>query len=215
MRFFDYDGPFNQFIMKMVDLFLLSILWFITSTPIITIGASTDALFFAINKVIRQEEGGVWKTYWRAFLRDFWQATLIWLILLLFYGSSLMAYFTMLSKGSGPVARGFLIAVVLIVTLWTQYWYPYLSRFVDSTKTLLRNTLIMLLLDFFRSLKLLILAVLAVAVAVAAFIYSPIMLVLLPGFYVFLANRTMDKVFSKYLPEPEEGTEDVEMEEEQ
>lgn len=218
MRIFAYDGPLNQFIIKLVDCFFISLLWLIASIPIITAGASTVALYFTVNKVVRQEEGGVWKTFWRAFFRDFWQATGIWVILLLFYTASLASYSAIRGMGLGGVSKGLLITAVLMVTLWTQYWYPYLSRFEDTTRTLWRNTLVMLLLDFFRSVKLLVLLILCFIVAVLAFVYAPFLLFLLPAVYVFVGNRTVDKVFAKYIPAPEaesaEETEEVEETEE-
>ena len=214
MKFLSYDGPLNQFLMKVTDCFFISILWLLTSIPIITAGASTVALYHTVDKVVRKEEGKIWKTFWKAFFRDFWQATGIWMILLIFYTASLAAYSAMRGMGLGAVPRGFLITSVLIVTLWTQYWYPYLSRFVDTTRTLLKNTLVMLLLDFFRSVKLLVLLIVFLVVAFFAFIYAPALLILLPAFYVFLGNRTVDKVFAKYIPAPEEENVEVTEEEE-
>ncbi len=204
MKFLSYDGPLNQFVMKLVDCFFVSLLWMIASIPVITVGASTVALYHTVEKVIRQEEGGIWKTFWKAFFRDFWQATGIWILLFLFYAASLAAYSAIRGMGMGAVATGFLIASVLVVTLWTQYWYPYLSRFEDKTVTILKNTLAMLIVDFFRSVKLLVLLLLAVAIAVLALLYAPFLLLLLPAVYVFFGNRTVDKVFGRYLPQPEE-----------
>ena len=212
MKLFSYDGPLNQFVMKAVDCFFISLLWLVTSIPVVTMGASAVALYHTVDKVICKDEGGIWKTYWKAFLRDFWQATGIWLMLFLFYGTSLAAVSAIRGMGMGAVASGFLIAAVLVVTLWTQYWFPYLSRFEDKTKTILRNTLVMLLVDFFRSVKLLLLLVLCVALGAIGLLYAPIFVIMLPAVYVLLGNRTVDKVFARYLPMPEEEREEPEEE---
>ena len=212
MKFLSYDGPFNQFVIKVVDCFFIGLLWILASIPIITSGAATVALYYSVNKVVRQEEGKVWRCFWRAFFRDFWQATGIWMILLVFYTASLASYSAMIGMGLDGFPKGLLIAVVLVVTLWTQYWYPYLSRFEDKTKNLLQNTLIMLLSDFFRSVKMLLLLLACLVIAFFALLYAPALLILLPGFYVFIGNRTVDKVFGRYISEPEA---DAEAEEEE
>lgn len=213
MKIFAYDGPVNQFILKVVDCFFISLLWIITSIPIITAGASTVALYYTVNKVVRLEEGKIWKCYWKAFFRDFWQATGIWLILLVYYAASLAAYSGIIGMSLGGFPKGMLITVVLVVTLWTQYWFPYLSRFEDKTRTLLKNTLVMLLSDFFRSVKMLVLLVLFLVVAFVSFFRFPALFVLLPAFYVYLGNGTVNKVFAKYIPDPEAEEESEETEE--
>lgn len=47
-KLFALDGKFNQFMSKAADLLLLNLMWMICSLPIITIGASTTALFEGI-----------------------------------------------------------------------------------------------------------------------------------------------------------------------
>ena len=42
---FNYDNPVWRFIGKLGDLIILNVLWLITSIPIVTIGASTTALY--------------------------------------------------------------------------------------------------------------------------------------------------------------------------
>lgn len=46
---FKYDSPFVQICNKIVDCICLSVLWLVTSLPVLTIGASTTALYYAIN----------------------------------------------------------------------------------------------------------------------------------------------------------------------
>ena len=43
---FNLDGPVLQFINKLVYSVYLNILWFICCIPIVTVGASTTALFY-------------------------------------------------------------------------------------------------------------------------------------------------------------------------
>ena len=57
---FDINNPVMRWIVKIFDCMCLSFLWVIASLPVFTIGASTTALFAAIHRYIRLEEGGLW-----------------------------------------------------------------------------------------------------------------------------------------------------------
>lgn len=60
----------------------LNVLWFICCLPIVTVGASTTALFYVTLKIAKVEEGNITKSFFRAFRQNFKKATIIWLILL-------------------------------------------------------------------------------------------------------------------------------------
>ena len=46
MSFMEYDSPIMAGIGKVIDIIWLSTLWFICCLPIVTIGASTTALYY-------------------------------------------------------------------------------------------------------------------------------------------------------------------------
>ena len=60
---------------KFGDLFLLNILFTITSLPVITIGASFTALYSMTFKMVRNEEMAIKDGYFKAFKRNFKQST--------------------------------------------------------------------------------------------------------------------------------------------
>lgn len=78
------DGPIMQLINKIVYSVYLNILWFICCIPIVTVGASTTALFYVTLKIARNEEGHITKAFFRSFRENLKQGTLIWMILLAF-----------------------------------------------------------------------------------------------------------------------------------
>ena len=75
------DGPVMQFITKIVYSVYLNILWFICCLPIVTIGASTTALYYVSLKIVKNEEGNLTKAFFHSFKENFRQGTAIWLIL--------------------------------------------------------------------------------------------------------------------------------------
>ena len=79
---FNFDGPVLQFIHKIVYSVYLNILWFLCCIPIVTVGASTTALFYVTLKMSKNEEGNITKAFFHSFRENLKQGTLIWLILL-------------------------------------------------------------------------------------------------------------------------------------
>ena len=83
------DNIFIRILSRIFDLIVLNILWVVFCLPIVTIGASTTALYSVTLKMVVNEEGYLIRDFWRAFKRDFKQSTSIWLLLLvlgIFFG---------------------------------------------------------------------------------------------------------------------------------
>ena len=80
---FNINNGFFRAIGRIIDVCWLNILWVLTSLPIITIGASTTALYYTSMKMIRNEAGYVSSDFFRSFKDNFKQSTIIWLLLLL------------------------------------------------------------------------------------------------------------------------------------
>ena len=142
---FNYDGTLVQTCNKIFDSIILSILWLISCIPIVTIGAATTALYYTTNKCIRHGEGHIWHEYWRAFGSNFKQATLLWLLLMLVYGllgGSCYSSYLMCTSGMLPKEMFyFLVIVIAIITAWANLIFPYLAKFQNTNKMILKNCL--------------------------------------------------------------------------
>ena len=60
---FSADSGIGKALTKIGELVILSILWFVTSLPVITIGVSTTALYYAMVKSVRMDRGYFIKEY--------------------------------------------------------------------------------------------------------------------------------------------------------
>ena len=69
------DNPIMNFLTIVCDIVILHFLWLLTSLPILTIGASTTALYYTTMKCIRNGQGGVVKMFFKSFKDNFKQAT--------------------------------------------------------------------------------------------------------------------------------------------
>ena len=76
MRGFGLDGKFFRGLTKAGDFLILGLITVIFCIPVITIGASLTAAFYAGMKLVKDEENYVFKDFWKSFKtnlsRDYW-----------------------------------------------------------------------------------------------------------------------------------------------
>ena len=206
---FNLDNKFFQGINKIIDCVCLSFLWLLLCIPVVTAGAATTALYYTVNKVIRNNRSYIWKEFWHAFRTNFKQSTLVWLILIFIYAIMGIDCYIMFQYAKAGVSYGSLYIVfavlMLIVTMWANYLFPYMARFENTLKAVLKNCVIMALLNLGKSVVLL---VLFLAALVVTYVFFPAIMIL-PAVYMLLANFILEKVFVKYMT-----PEDIEAEKE-
>ena len=76
------DNKVFIFLGGIVDVVLVSILWYIGSIPVFTVGASSAALDYTTHKSIFRGEGYLFSTFKRSFIENFKKGTILWLICL-------------------------------------------------------------------------------------------------------------------------------------
>lgn len=193
------------YLTKLYECIALSLLWLLTSLPVITMGAASAALYYTANKVIKNGLGHVSREYWKMFKSVFKQATLTWLaaiVLLVLLCFEMWFINAMLAAGGGEiwVYVGFaIILAIVLIFLWLQYVFPYMARFQDSFGRTLKNTLILCVAHFFTSLLLLIILILMVVIPMIITLLIPVALALFPGLYALISNVFLEKVFSRYV----------------
>ncbi len=74
------NNGFFSFARKLIWVFVLNILFILTSLPIITIGASASAMNSVFTKIINEQGFEVVKDYFRAFKANFVKSTIVWTI---------------------------------------------------------------------------------------------------------------------------------------
>jgi len=206
---FSYESKYSQMISKLFDCILLSIFWIFSSLPVITIGAASTAMLFTAEKVIRCADGKLWQTYWKTFVREFRQATVLWLIRLVVYavlafGLYILYYMTQEGYSVPRIAALLALIAGVLFSAWSQYWMPYLARFTDTIPVILKNTMLIMLTNFWADLILL--ALLAVYLVLLGYgvLNMPPLLLFLPGVHCYLSSAFSGAVLKKYAPpEPE------------
>lgn len=145
---FNPENKFWNFMGKITDVACMSILWLITSLPIVTIGASTAAFYSFTLDAVQDAEGRVWSTYFSAFRENFRQATVLWLlqlVLTVFLTVNLYAAWNFyLIRGILGLGLLSLAACGLFLCVGTGlYVYPILVSYDFPVKKILRDSFIM------------------------------------------------------------------------
>lgn len=207
-RIFDMNNGFFRGLSKLVDCIYLSVLFVFSSIPIFTIGASLTALYYTIQKTIKNDRGYVGKEYWAAWRSNFKQSTLIWLInllmLIVLYGD--IQILKVLEEGGNPLGKAYVLFGVMLVLLllWISYLYPYIARFENTTKAILKNAAYMAILNLPRTL---LIGLLMLVFGLAIYLV-PITILIVPAVYTWLKNYNLEKVFRKYMSEEDIAAEE-------
>ena len=198
-QIFNVDNKFFRGISKIIDCVWLSILWLICCIPVFTAGAATTALYYAVNKAIKNDRGYVSSEFFSAFKSNFKQSTVVWLVFLAIYIWLGVDYFVMRAFAEAGMAMGKMSIVFLVfgvlVTMWGVYVFPYIARFENTTKNILRNTA---LIAISNTPWTLLLMVLFFAMWGAIYFATPIVFVM-PVLYNLCKNIILEKIFKKYM----------------
>lgn len=138
-RIFNQDGWLYRGLNRLWDLIVLNILFFLTSIPIVTVGASLSALYTVTLKGVRKEDSYIVRSYFAAFRENFKNATLMWLLLLavwLVWGTDV---FVLGKNHSLLVFLGGIFGTIwLLITL---YAFALQAWFENSLRNTLANAL--------------------------------------------------------------------------
>ena len=140
---FHVNGPLIQFFLTLRDFVVLNILWIIFSIPIITIGASTSALYSVTFKIAQDKDTYVGKQFINAFKENLRQATKIELILFipaLCLGFGLFFWATFESV-VGTVISTLCIIFLLMLVGTAIFAFPLVGRYENTTLQTIRNSL--------------------------------------------------------------------------
>lgn len=211
-RFFNYDSGIMQVLGKLFDCICLNFLWIICCIPVITVGAASTAYYYAYNKAIRQKRSYACKEFFHGFKISFKQSTVVWLITLVLYVVTILDL--MILHGLSDtlsftkIVLAFIIILLVLLTMWVVYVFPYMARFENDTKAIMKNCVLIMIANLPWSILLLVLFVITVGI----FLLIPMIGMLAPAVYLPFANMILERVFRKYMTEEDlESEKEIEM----
>lgn len=166
---FNLDNPFVQFLARVGDLIIVNVLFLVCCLPVVTVGASLAAMQKVTQAMALDEDNGIVKTFFRGFRENFKQATLLWLMMLVFGVSMLCNYLLITGFIAGTLAtvlKCVLVVFSVLVLVMAVYMFPLMARYQNSLREHATNALILAVVKLPRTVALLVLCALPVVIAV-------------------------------------------------
>lgn len=176
-KLFSYDNPVWRFMGRAADVFFLTMLWALCSLPVITIGASTTALYYVSLKMVKNKEGYLWKTFLRAWKDNFVQSTLAWIIVLCIGGVlGFNLYFCYRQEGQAAVFLFWIHFMITVLYLFAAaLLFPLAARLDADLKKLFLMSFMVSIKNF--SWVLFMIVTTGCILALGIFVFWPFLLV--------------------------------------
>lgn len=201
-------SQFSDFLERSGQIIILSILWLICSIPIISLGPSTAALYYAVVKSVRCQRGSFLHEFLSSFKANLLPGlpvtALLLLYLLLSSGSIYFAY----SSPSLPQGLRFLFFSVggvffILILLISSCVYILLSRLQLSLVECFKVSILFSVLNYKCTAKLILLLLCTLFIM----ILFPASLLFLPGLSCYLSSFVFEPTFKTYLAQfPEQDS---------
>jgi len=216
-EFFSYDGPFFSVLNRLSDLVILNLLWFVCCLPVVTIGASTTALYYVTMKIVNDEDAYVAKNFFKSFKENFLQSTIIWIIMaalgvfiyfdFFFIGAHVnpdSSIYTVLFSG-----LCFISLVSLMVLVWV---FPLQAKLENKIRHTFKNAVLLGFRHLPTTLALIAILVVCVWFAITIKSLFVIWVVIAVSAIVYGCSFMVDRIFKIYIkpefPEVEEENEE-------
>lgn len=201
-QIFRMDSNLFKGMNKAGNVMLVSLMWLIGCIPIVTIGASTTAMYYTMVKAVRRENGYITQEFCRSYRQNLKKSipmTIFFLVtaVVLYVDRAYMQQM----KGQIAATAGLFYALLtLVVIALFHYIFPVMSRFTFGKTECMKMAGIMV----FRHLPhtILMLGITILAVCVIWLIPIP-MIFVMPGGCCYLNSFIMEKLLLQYMAEPE------------
>lgn len=169
MYLFSMDNPFFRFVGKLTDLVWINILTLICCIPVFTAGAAFSAMYSVLIKMALNEENVITRPFFREFKANFKNATKVWIpsliVLIIMAMNAYLIYAGVLSMYPQLlIAAGIAIGIiVVVVVMFLTYYFAMLSRYENTVLQYAKNSILMVIAYFPRSLCMIIILLSPVA----------------------------------------------------
>lgn len=202
--FFSYEGPFFNVLNRISDLVILNVLWFICCLPIVTIGASTTALYYVTIKIVNEEDAYVAKNFFKSFKENFLQSTIIWIIMALLGGMLVWDFFLLpnvVSPDSTLYTGMFsVLCLVSFLTLMALVWvFPLQARLENKIRHTFKNAFLLGFKHLPTTLALILILIVTVWIASSFLSLSFLWVVIGVAAIVYGCSFMVDRIFKLYI----------------
>ncbi|MCL1936587.1 MAG: DUF624 domain-containing protein [Defluviitaleaceae bacterium] len=199
-NFFSTEGKYYKFSATLADILIIGFLWTIFSLGIITIGASTTAMYYVCTKKVSKIDGYLFKDFIKSFKENFLQSTAIFFIILA------ALYIIWLNFSILNVTNESNISIIVYIALYfvliqivfiCVYIFPILSRFRLTIFGTLKSAFFMANANVPITIANLLLFVICTFVSWL----FPVFIIFIVGLYIYISSYSFVKIFKKHNPD--------------
>ncbi len=197
--FFKIDGPFFKYGTILADIIILTFLWAICSSLIVTIGLSTTALFYVATKQTSNREGYITSNFFRSIKANFVQGIIATVILL---AAGFVIYMSIRFISVVPNMREVILTLdyiaafeIIIVSL---YIFPLMSRFDMKLLEFFKTAFFLANRHMITTFSCLILFI---SIVLLCIFVNPVFMVASMGAYAYISSFMFMRIFRKYCPD--------------
>lgn len=197
---FGFEGSFINVFDKIFDVLALGFLWILCSIPVVTVGASTTALYYAMVKSVKNHKGYIAKEFFRSFKENLATSTLLWILAAAVSFALHLNIGILAAKTNGYVGLFFIClyaAASVYIFMMLCYAFPALSRFDMGTGWIIKISGYMVVRYFGTTLAL---ALMLVSAGILVF-KIPMLVFFIPGPLAFIASDFLERVLKQHEPE--------------
>lgn len=181
---FSTEGKLAGFLNRLGDLILLNILTAVCMIPIVTAGAALTSMYELTLKMVKNEEGPIMASYFRAFKSNFKKSTIIWLI-----GGGICLFLVMdiyllngLDASWVMYYKIVLFVLMAVVLMFTIFALVTAARFENTLKNTIKNGILFCVIHFLKSLLMFVVMLLPIALLFVSYrFWSVIVLIGISG----------------------------------
>lgn len=197
---FSINSPLWNAVNKLLHFLWLSLLWALCCVPIITMGASTTALYSVCLKYAENEEGYLTSSFFHAFKQNFKQATMIWIAFMVL-GTVLGVDFITYFRSDREGALAFFLTMVFFsifaaFLLSGLFVFALQAKFNNTVFRTMLNSVLMAVRHWPSSLTMLFISL---GILLLGFLAFPPVLFFAPALISYSNSRLLVKIFDQYI----------------
>lgn len=203
---FNPDNGVFRFLAKIVDVVALGLLWFVCSLPVVTLGASTAALYYTVVRCIRRGEDGTYQSFFHSFrqnIRPSISLSLLTVVMWFFLDWGYRIVLTLANQQGGAMVAAYIAYLfALVLPIGVLCWmFPLLSRFTVKPKQLL-STAFRLAVGHLPTTIVLVLLLIVTVNLCQVYWYYILPLLFAPALETLITSLFLEKHFKAITPPP-------------
>ena len=185
------------------NLFALNVLFLICCIPVITIGASMTAMYAMCFKMIKKEEGPIGKEFFKIFKKEFKNATLAWVIVIIAFAViwAEFLYVSNFTDGATSFYSILLVVEAIILAMILPFLFPLIARFDNTLGNYFKNAFLLSVSNLWAWIKVTIAwsapIILSLRYPFIILSFWYLWMIIIFGLIAYGTSHTMAKVFDR------------------